>query len=150
MQHPHKDLASLGLPPIDQVGFVVRNLKEAATQYGPLFGPFTQIDGSVEQAIFRGRKENVKLDILFGHSGELEIEFIQWREGNSPHREFIESGREGMHHLRTRVANADHWIEELVQIGYEPFWYKAFSPQITFAYLERQADPLVLEILQMP
>ena len=143
-------LDTLGLPAIDQVGFVVRDLDDALAKYAPLFGPFTRMDGSVSGATYRGQIEDVELDIGFGHSGETEIEFIEWKSGKSPHREFIEQGREGLHHLRSRVENADDWIEKLSPLGYFPIWYKAYSPEITFAYLEREGDPLLLEILQMP
>ncbi len=143
-------LESLGLPPIDQVGFVVRSIEETKQRYGALFGPFTEMDGSVEAADYRGKTADADLAILFGHSGDLEIEFIEWRGGESPHREFIEQGREGMHHLRYRVEDADHWIEKVAQVGYKPIWYKQFSADTVFAYLEREGDPLLIEFLQMP
>lgn len=143
-------LAGVGLPPIDQVGFVVRSLDEARQRYEPLFGPFTEIDGSVTEATYRGKVADAQLQILFGHSGELEIEFIEWRGGESPHREFIDEGREGMHHLRYRVDDTNGWIEKLEPLGYRPIWYKEFSPEITFCYLEREGDPLLIELLQMP
>lgn len=144
------DLQSLGLPPVDQVGFVVKSIAEAEQRYAAMFGPFTRLDGSVQAADFRGRTCDVQLDILFGHSGELEIEFIEWQGGESPHSEFIESGREGMHHLRYRVEDADGWIEKLATVGYEPIWYKKLTDDIKFAYLERAGDPLLIEFLQMP
>jgi len=144
------DLETLGLPPIDQVGFVVRSLDEAERRYGALFGPFTSLDGSVRDADYRGRRCDVELGILFGHSGDLEIEFIEWRGGESPHREFIEAGREGLHHLRHRVDDTDAWIEKLAGIGYAPIWYKKLTEEIVFAYLERENDPLIVELLQMP
>lgn len=150
MEDTKAGLEGLGLPPIDQVGFVVKDLAETEQRYEALFGPFTRMDGSVEQAIYRGREADVKLDILFGHSGDLEIEFIEWKSGESPHREFIEAGREGMHHLRYRVEDADGTIEKLRGVGYEVIWYKLFSPEITFAYLEREGDSLLVEVLQMP
>ena len=144
------DAEGLGLPPIDQVGFVVRSLQETKERYGAIFGPFTEMDGSVEAAEYRGKLADVKLTILFGHSGDLEIEFIAWHEGDSPHREFIEQGREGMHHLRYRVDDTDAWIEKLATVGYRPIWYKQYSADTVFAYLEREGDPLLLEFLQMP
>jgi len=153
MSNPSKEdpsLATLGLPPIDQVGFVVKSLAEAEKRYAALFGPWTRMDGSVEAATYRGRVCDAKLEILFGHSGDLEIEFIEWQGGESPHSEFIEAGREGMHHLRYRVDNTDEWIEKIASIGYQPIWYKQFSADIVFSYLERKGDPLLIEFLQMP
>lgn len=143
-------LDGLGLPPIDQVGFVVRSLEQTKERYAALFGPFTEMDGSVQAADYRGRKEDAQLGILFGKSGDLEIEFIEWKGGHSPHREFIEAGREGMHHLRYRVENTDEWIKKLAPLGYKPIWYKQFSADTVFAYLEREDDPLLIEFLQMP
>ncbi|MBB84199.1 MAG: hypothetical protein CL931_10365 [Deltaproteobacteria bacterium] len=147
---PPADLETLGLPPIDQVGFVVRSIEETKARYGAIFGPWSEMDGSVQEADYRGRKEDASLALLFGHSGELEIEFIEWRGGHSPHREFIEAGREGMHHLRYRVDDTDAWIEKLAPLGYAPIWYKRFTEDTIFAYLERDGDPLLIEFLQMP
>ncbi|MBK6552460.1 MAG: VOC family protein [Rhodocyclaceae bacterium] len=144
------EIANLGLPPIDQVGFVVHDLDAAIARYSPLFGPFHRIDGSVQGCDFRGRIADVELDIAFGRSGALEIELIQWRSGESPHAEFTHQGREGMHHLRFRVEDVDAWIAKARAIGYRPIWYKRFSPEITFAYLERTGDPLLIEFLRMP
>ncbi len=143
-------LESLGLPQIDQVGFVVKSVDDAEERYGALFGPFTRMNGSVEGATYRGKQADAQLELLFGHSGELEMEFIEWKGGESPHREFIEQGREGMHHIRYRVESADEWIERVAAVGYKPIWYKQFSPEIVFAYLEREGDPLLIEFLQMP
>jgi catechol 2,3-dioxygenase-like lactoylglutathione lyase family enzyme len=143
-------LEGLGLPPIDQVGFVVRSLEEARQRYGALFGPFSEMDGSVQAANYRGKLADAKLALLFGRSGDLEIEFIEWQGGESPHREFIEQGREGMHHLRFRVDDTDAWIEKLAPLGYRPIWYKQFSADTVFSYLEREGDPLLIEFLQMP
>ena len=144
------ELAALGLPPIDQIGFVVRSIAEAKERYGPLFGPFSDLDGSVRAAEYRGRVADAKLALAFGRTGDLEIEFIEWQGGESPHRESIEAGREGMHHLRYRVDDADAWIERVAAIGYRPIWYKQYSADTVFAYLEREGDPLLIELLQMP
>lgn len=146
----NKALQQLGLPPIDQIGFVVKSLDEWTRRYETVFGPFSYIDGSVNAATFRGREEDVKLNIAFGRSGGLEIEFIEWRGGKSPHSEFIQSGREGMHHIRYRVEDTDAWIEKLRPLGYEPFWYKRWSHDTVFAYLENPNDSLIVEFLQMP
>lgn len=146
----HAALQSLGLPPIDQIGFVVRDLDAWVERYQTLFGPFSFMDGSVDAADYRGRSEDVKLKLAFGHTGELEIEFIEWQGGHSPHREFIEAGNEGMHHIRYRVDNADAWIDKLATVGFTPVWYKRWCADTVFAYLENPDDPLIVELLEMP
>ena len=61
-----------------------------------------------------------------------------------------EAGREGMHHFRFRVDDTDHWVEKLRPLGYEAVWYKRWSADTVFAYLERAGDPTLIEFLQMP
>lgn len=144
-------LAALGLPPIDQVGFVVRDIDKAIAHYDALFGPFTRMDAKVPAAQYRGREASCELKLAFGRSGDVEIELIQWLSGESPHREFIESHREGgMQHVRFRVDNADAWIAKLKSVDYQPIWYKRWSEDTVFAYLEHDDDSLIVEILQMP
>ena len=140
----------LGLPPADQVGFVVKNLEESMEKYGPLFGPFKTMDGSVEGAILRGESKDVKLKLAFGKTGDLEIELIEWVEGESPHSEFIQAGGEGMHHIRFRIDDCDECISKAESIGFKTIWYKAMGEDIKFAYMERDNDPLIIEFLQMP
>lgn len=145
------EMERLGLPPIDQIGFVVKNVDDWAQRYDAIFGPFSFMDESlVSAATFRGKEADTSLKLAFGRSGDIEIEFIQWCGGEGPHSEFIQSGREGLHHLRFRVEDTDHWIEKLRTAGYEPIWYKKWSEDTVFAYLENPDDPLILELLQMP
>ncbi len=143
-------LAALGLPAIDQVGFVVKDINKAIASYDALFGPFTTMDAVVPAAQYRGREADCELKLAFGRSGDVEIELIQWVSGESPHREFIEAGREGMQHLRFRVDDVDAWIAKLAPEGYRPIWYKRWSEDTVFSYLERDDDALLVEILQMP
>ena len=143
-------LQKLGLPPIDQIGFVVRDIDAWVERFDHVFGPFSFMDGSVKGAQFRGKSEDVQLRLGFGRSGDVEIELIEWQGGVSPHSEFIQSGREGMHHLRFRVEDTDGWIEQLAPLGYTPYWYKRWSADTIFAYLEHPDFPLYLELLQMP
>jgi methylmalonyl-CoA/ethylmalonyl-CoA epimerase len=140
----------VGLPRVAQIGYVVRDLEAAIRLYDPLFGPFRRMDGSVEKARYRGRLADCRLELAFGWSGDVEIELIQWFSGDCPHREFIEKGREGMHHLHFRVEDCDAWVEKLRPLGYEAIWTKHWSADTKFAYLERAADPTLIEFLQMP
>jgi len=140
----------LDLPPADQVGFVVKDIEAAIAQYDPLFGPFSTMDAEVDEADYRGRSADARLKLAFGKSGDLEIELIEWVGGESPHREFIEAGREGMHHIRFRVDDCDAAIAKAETIGFKRIWYKTMMETIKFAYMEREDDPLIIEFLQMP
>jgi len=139
----------LELPQLDQIGFVVPNMEEAIARYDGMFGPFSEMSTDVEAADFRGKPTDCSLKLAFGKSGDVEIELIEIVSGNSPHKEFLESGKSGMQHIRFRVDNVDTKIEEARVVGYEPIWYKRLSDSIAFVYLERKNDPLIIEFLEM-
>ena len=145
------DVEGLGLPQPDQIGIVVRDLDEAIVRYAPLFGPFRMANFNEYPASYRGAAPSFfDLRFAFGGIGDIEVELIQWVAGDTPHRDFIESGREGMHHLRFRVDSVDSWAEKLGALGYEVTWANRASPDIAFAYCERADDPMVLELLECP
>ena len=140
----------LGLPRIDQIGFVVPDIKQAMTSYEALFGPWNSMEAEVESANYSGEIHEASLLLAFGASGDLEIELIEVTAGKSPHQELIARGGHGMNHVRYRTPDIDEKIEQAKALGYEPIWYKRLSDDIAFCYLEKPGDPLILEFLQMP
>jgi methylmalonyl-CoA/ethylmalonyl-CoA epimerase len=151
---PNRPLfGELGLPQIAQIGFAVRNLDQSIAFYEPLFGPVkkTPPEFATQWASYKGQpRSEYELAIAFGHSGDVEIELIQWVSGDTPHRDFLESGREGMHHVQFRVADCDEWVKKANDAGYETVWYDRLRPDIAYAYMERPGDPLLVEFLEYP
>jgi methylmalonyl-CoA/ethylmalonyl-CoA epimerase len=138
----------LNLPQMDQVGFVVRDMDTALKLYEPLFGPFSTMDSGEFEYDYRGEKDVSSLKLAFGRSGEVEIELIQWVSGRTPHKEFIDAGREGMHHLRFRVDNLEDKVAEAQPFGYHSIWQTRYGEGLAVAYLEREGDPLLLEFFE--
>lgn len=138
----------LNLPPVNQVGFVVRNLEKAIAIYTPLFGEFAVMDAPDMEWDYRGRPEVSSLKLAFANSGEVEIELIEWVSGETPHKEFLEAGREGMHHLRFLVDNVEEKVNQAEAAGYQQIWYKRFGEGLAASYLERDGDPLILEFFE--
>ena len=142
--------AQLELPAADQIGFVVNDLEQAIAQYQPIFGEFSRMDASVTAADYRGSPADAELKLAFAQSGQLQIELIQWVSGDSPHKEFIDKAQQGMHHIRFNVGQTiDEKITQAKAIGYHCIWYKRMNANIAFAYLERDNDPLIIELLQL-
>ena len=92
------------------------------------------------------RKSAIRL--AFGKSGDVEIELIEWVSGGCPHKEFLEAGREGMHHLRFIVDELEREVKAADSLGYEVIWSKRWDEGLAVAYLERPGDPLVLEFFE--
>jgi catechol 2,3-dioxygenase-like lactoylglutathione lyase family enzyme len=136
------DLASqLGLPPIDQVAWVVRDLDRALETFGALFGEFQTMEHAIEGAEYRGRKADVTLKMGFGRSGPLEIELIEVVSGESPHREMLEKNGEGVHHIRFKLDDIAPPLSKLLELGFVVIWSHEI-PQFgaRWAYLEGPAE----------
>ena len=145
--------AQLGLPPIDQVGYVVRDLDRALETFGPIFGPFQRMESPLEGTNFRGRPSDVTLRMAFGRSGPVEIELIEWVSGESPHKEALDAGREGVHHVRFKVDDLAGHQARLEARGFAVVWSHAFSgSDIAWAYLEGPAGQgaALVELYQNP
>lgn len=154
MPEKNADLAAeLGLPPIDQVGYVVRDLDKALETFGPIFGPFVTMDSALEGTNFRGRPSDVTLRMAFGKSGPLEIELIEWVSGDSPHKEALDAGNEGVHHVRFRIDDIATFRTRLEEKGFTVVWSHGFpGADIEWAYLEGPADRggAMVELYQNP
>lgn len=145
--------ATLGLPAADQICLVVPDLQAALALYEPLFGPFTVLDNGPFESVYRGERVMTDLPCAFGRSGALEIELVAWRSGPSPHRDFLQSGREGVQHIRYVVDDLDHWILRAATIGFHPVWSGSYpaspaGPSLSWCYLERDGDPLMIEFVR--
>ncbi len=140
--------SQLDLPDLNQVGFVVRNMDQALALYEPLFGPFSRMDPGPMVYDYRGAQEECTMRLAFGKSGDVEIELIEWVSGGCPHKEFLDAGREGMHHLRFIVDDLDAHVAAANLIGYEAIWGKRYAERLAVAYLERAGDPLVIEFFE--
>jgi catechol 2,3-dioxygenase-like lactoylglutathione lyase family enzyme len=142
-------IGSVELPPIDQVGYVVRDLPDTLARYEHLFGPFTRLDSALEGPLYRGKPCDVSLQLAFGSDGRIEMEFIAVVSGSSPHSEFLAAGREGIHHVRYRVPDCDATVSALRGEGFAPIWYHDMG-FAKFAYLEHASrDGVLIELLQM-
>lgn len=135
----------LGLPPIDQVSYVVRDMDRALERFEPIFGKFNVMEFALEGTNYRGRKADVTLKLGFGRSGDLEIELIQVLSGESPHKEFLDEHGEGAHHVRFVVPDLAKVLEGTKRHGFEPIWSHE-AGGFRFAYVER--DGVVLELLE--
>jgi methylmalonyl-CoA/ethylmalonyl-CoA epimerase len=145
----HENLREqLNLPQLDQVGFVVRDLEKTLMLYQPLFGPFSRMEPGPMLYDYRGVEEECTMRLAFGRSGDVEIELIEWVSGGCPHKEFLDAGREGMHHLRFIVDDLDAQVVAAGALGYQAIWRKRFAQGLAVAYLERGGDPLLIELFE--
>jgi methylmalonyl-CoA/ethylmalonyl-CoA epimerase len=133
------ELNRVKLPPVEQIGIVVRDLDRAIEYYTSTFGwgPFEVHSAEIKGVVYRGQPTGCKLRLAMARSGSIEIELIQVLEGETPHTEFLREKGEGLHHLRFRVDDLDGILAEWAKQGIKPVWshrYPEFG--ISFAYVD--------------
>lgn len=96
--------------PIIQNGFVVRDLDAALRHWVEVLGvgPFfvlPRIDFA--ETRFRGQGVDIQIAVATAYSGDLQIELVQQlNDAPSIYQEFLDAGREGLHHVG--VASSDY------------------------------------------
>jgi len=139
-------VTSLGLPPIDQIGFVVHSVQAAGELYAPLYGPFRSYRFPIVGTTYGGRTVDVDVDVLIGRSGDVAVELIECTNGVGPHADFLAAGHEGLHHLRHTIDDWDAWSDRMRAHGYECTWVTAAGLDHRYGYFERPGDPLRIEL----
>jgi hypothetical protein len=111
------------------------------------------MESPLEATNYRGRPSDVTLKMAFGHSGSLEIELIEWVSGDSPHKEVLDAGNEGVHHVRYKVDDLAAHRTRLEERGFTVVWSHGFpGAGIEWAYLEVPAEQggAMVELYQNP
>lgn len=125
------------LPPVEQIGIVVKDVDKAIEFYSSIFGwgPFHVREANMEGFTYRGKKGSCRLKIALAKSGPIEIELIQVLKGETPHTEFLRERGEGLQHLRFRVDDLDATLPELAKEGIYPVFHQRVAPGVAFAYI---------------
>ncbi len=143
------DTARLGLPPIYQVGYVVNSVNDTVDRLDALFGPFNVFD--VDMTIdYHNQPTPVQLRIAIGHSGDLEMEYIEVLGGDSPHKAWLEQHGESIMHVAVKVQDVDAELARLGDLGFDTVWYHRMPeiPSIVFAYAQHKGGGHILELTQ--
>ena len=142
----------LGLGPIDQVSYVVKSIEASLDRYEEIYGPFEIMEADLQNCTIRGKQANCRLKIAINRSGPIEVELIEVLEGTTTHSEHLSEHGEGLHHVRFRVSDIEKKVAELEAQGLSTVFYKRFSPEIAFAYIEAPSElgSSVIELLDMP
>ena len=109
------------LPPPTQIGVVVKDLKAAIDYYSGTYGlgPFEVFEFAPAKHWVDGKPSPIRLNIANCQWGPLELELLEWVEGDVPHKWFLEEKGEGIQHLAFVVDNYDEWLDYLNGRGIE-------------------------------
>jgi hypothetical protein len=145
--HEHTcQIMSILFGPIRQMGYVVRDI-EAAMQHWTQalrIGPFYYAKGApIHELSYRGAASDVQASIALSYSGNMQIALIQQRnEAPSSFLDFLNAGRNGLHHVGFFSSNFDRDLHRAREAGLDVLQTSIIgSPEGKFAILGSE-DPV--------
>jgi catechol 2,3-dioxygenase-like lactoylglutathione lyase family enzyme len=140
----------LELPPVEQIGIVVKNVEETMEFFSSVFGwgPWSVLELDMKDCLYRGASCDARLKLAFAQSGSVELELIQVLEGETIHTEFLREKGEGLHHLRFKVDDLDAKLADLAKEGVDVVFRKNLNG-VDFAYLNTDRfGGIMLELIE--
>jgi methylmalonyl-CoA/ethylmalonyl-CoA epimerase len=137
-----------------QVGVVVKDMDQAIERFSALgIGPFySKMPPPNAKTLFRGKPfvtaERVK--IMAAQLGNCEFELIQPLEGESPHREYLESKGEGIQHLAFAVDDLDRAVARLKAAESTVLLEGRRADGSGVTYLDLSAAGIIVELVKQP
>ncbi|TFG21871.1 MAG: hypothetical protein EU532_14855 [Promethearchaeota archaeon] len=106
---------------IDQLGYVYKDIEKQMKIMETFYKvpKFAVFDNKGNIYKYRGKDSKIHTRIAISRLFNTQIELIQLIEGECIFKEFIESGREGLHHFGIFVENLDAYIQEFKKKGME-------------------------------
>ena len=131
----------LGKFKVDQLGYVYRDIEKQVklleTIYGlPKFAYFEKYDSICK---YRGKDSKISTKLALSRIFNVQIELIQLIKGDCIFKEFLDSGREGLHHFGIYVDDLDSVIKEFTDKGYEILHQRIIAKQ-KVAYIDTEKD----------
>ncbi len=111
----------LALPPISQLGIVVRDMAQAVAFYETKLGlgPWTVYESTPDKYWFKGKPSHMRLRQGKAMLGGIERELVEPLEGESPFHEFAATQGEGLHHVAFNTDDFDGMVRKFEDAGFE-------------------------------
>ena len=141
------------LPPVSQVGMIVKDLDKVKDFYSSTFGigPWVVKEGEYRELKVRDKIYSCKTKVTWTNFGPIELELFQVTDGRSLHSEFLDKGREGVHHFGFVVQKGEkeRIIAELAREGISVV-QAAERPGVSYAFLdtEKQGGGVFFELIE--
>ena len=122
---------------IREFGYVYKDLEKQAKLIEKKFGLPKIFISDVQDLpiIYRSNEKKIHIKIGISRIGDIELQFTQWVDGDCVYKEFIEQGKEGLHHFGAYVENLEEYVEEMKKRGYQPVQGGKFS-RIIYNYFD--------------
>ena len=136
---------------ITQIGIVVKDLRKTIEYFTSLgLGPFSVRTAVHPSATVRGKRASYQVKIGTAQQGPVEIELVEYQEGETIHEEFLREKGEGLHHVRFRVTEIDATLDRFAQKGIDILQEDRFVGGGGIAYLDTgKTGGVIMEVSQL-
>ena len=135
---------------VDQLGFVFKEIEKQAEVMQNILGlsKFLFTPPSTHSIQFRGKESQVTNQIAISRLGNTQIELIKWIDGECSYKEFLDQGKEGLHHIAVYVDETDPYIEEFKKKGIG-ILQSGYILNVRFTYLDSEEKiGCIVELLE--
>ena len=112
-------IKKLELPPMSQIGIVVKDMDKTIEYYEKVLGlgPFVRPDITYKEKHYYGKKVNFEFIMGFCSLGSVEMELIQPITGPTIYHDFLKEKGEGLHHLGFDVKDIEQKLALCKEMG---------------------------------
>ncbi len=131
----------LGKFKIGQLGYVYKDIEKQAKLLEIVYGlpKFAFMEKYDSLCKYRGKDSIISTRLAFSRIFNVQIELIQLIEGECIFKEFLDSGREGLHHFGIYVEDLESIVREFTDKGYEILHQRIIAKQ-KVAYVDTEKD----------
>jgi len=134
---------------IVQYSYVYRDVEEHAKLLEgmfkvPKFRIFEMKGGYIR---YRGKREQISIKMAVGYMFNVQIELIEWIDGDCSFKEFLDAGREGFHHIGALVEDYEGYLAYCKEIGIDIIQYGRDITRWTYLATE-EGIGVILEIIE--
>ena len=103
---------------IFEVGVVVKNLEKTIEYLTSLgLGPFRIRMSDHPSGLVRGKKTYYKVRVAMSQQGPVQLQLIEYLEGETIFRDFLREKGEGLHHIAFKVEDLNAAVEKSIGQG---------------------------------
>ena len=143
---------SLGSLKINHIGYLYKDAEKQAKIMESLFKmPKFVFSDDLDHAVtYRGGDSKFSLKMGFSQCFSTQIEVYQWLGGDCAYKEFIDAGKEGLHHIGVNVENMEDYVNEFQKQGIEVLMTGTFPPRLKFAYMDTEESfGIIIEFIEI-
>jgi len=126
---------------VDQLGYVYKDIEKQVKLLETVYGlpKFAFLEMNDTLCKYRGKDSIISTKLAISRIFNVQIEVIQHIKGECVFKEFLDSGREGLHHFGIYVDDLDSVVKEFTDKGYEIIHQRVIGKQ-KVAFFDTEND----------